>query len=145
MAVRDTIKAKWFWYCIFTLGCWGPWVLCSKLGSRDIPANGMEFLFAIGGVPVALAMLAGRGFGLEKSVKGITYGLIVGILSAVGQLALFAAFRSGGNTAVVTTATGLYPMVTVVLAVIFLRERLTRIQILGLAFAAAAFVIFSLA
>ncbi len=144
MAVRDTIRAKWFWYCIFTLGCWGPWVFCSKLGSRDIPANGMEFLFAIGGVPIALVMLAGRHFSVEKDIKGITYGLIVGILSAIGQLALFAAFRSGGNAAVIATATGLYPMVTVILAVIFLRERLTRTQIIGLGFAAVAFVIFSL-
>jgi drug/metabolite transporter (DMT)-like permease len=35
-------------------------------------------------------------------------------------------------------------MVTVVLAVLILRERLTWIQVVGLAFATAAFVLFSL-
>jgi EamA domain-containing membrane protein RarD len=59
-------------------------------------------------------------------------------------LALFAAYRSGGNTAVITTASGLYPLVTVGLAVVILGERLTRLQILGVGFATVAFVIFSL-
>jgi len=59
-------------------------------------------------------------------------------------MAFFAALRSGGNTSVVTTATGLYPMITVLLAVLVLRERLTAVQVVGLAFAAAAIIIFSL-
>jgi EamA domain-containing membrane protein RarD len=40
--------------------------------------------------------------------------------------------------------TSLYPIVTVVLAVIFLRERLTKLQMAGLGFAVIALVIFSL-
>jgi transporter family protein len=67
-----------------------------------------------------------------------------GLLSSVGNLALLAAFRSGGNTAVITTATSLYPMITVGLAILILRERLTKRQMLGIGFAAAAIVIFSL-
>jgi drug/metabolite transporter (DMT)-like permease len=58
-------------------------------------------------------------------------------------LAFFAAFRTGGNTSVITAATSLYPMITVALAVTILRERLTWLQIAGLGFAAAAFIIFS--
>jgi drug/metabolite transporter (DMT)-like permease len=38
----------------------------------------------------------------------------------------------------------MYPMVTVVLAVLILRERLNRYQSLGILFAIAAMVIFSL-
>ena len=56
----------------------------------------------------------------------------------------YAAYSTGGNTAVITTATGLYPMVSVLLAIIFLKERLTRVQVLGVLFAIAAMVIFSL-
>jgi EamA domain-containing membrane protein RarD len=38
----------------------------------------------------------------------------------------------------------MYPMVTVVLAVLILRERLNRFQMMGILFAIAAMVIFSL-
>jgi drug/metabolite transporter (DMT)-like permease len=82
-------------------------------------------------------------FRLERSPKGIVFGLTVGVLSAVGQLGLFAAFRYSPNASVVTVMTSLYPLVTVLLAVAFLRERLTKAQMVGLGFAAAAFVIFS--
>jgi bacterial/archaeal transporter family protein len=144
MAIQNALKSRWFWYSTFCVFSWGPWAIFSKLGSQEIPAPTMQYLFTLGGIPVAFFVLVMQRFRFEKNLKGILYGLAVGILSAIGQLALFAAYRSGGNTAVITTASGLYPLVTVVLAVIFLRERLTKVQLVGLGFATAAFVIFSL-
>jgi uncharacterized membrane protein len=67
-----------------------------------------------------------------------------GIFSGIGGMGLFTAYGSGGNTAVITTAGSLYPMVTVILAVLILREQLTRVQVVRLGFATAAFVLFSL-
>jgi len=93
---------------------------------------------------VALVLLLARRLKLENSPRGILYAVANGVLSGIGGLAFFAAFRSGGNTSVITAATSLYPMITVTLAVTVLRERLTWVQVLGLGFAAAAFVIFSL-
>ena len=117
--------------------------MLSKLGSNEIPAKGMQFLFTLGSIPIVLIVLARRGFKLERSRKGIIYGLTAGVFSAAGSLGFFAAFRSGGNASVITTATGMYPVVTVLLALIFLRERLTRVQVVGLGFATVAFFIFS--
>jgi uncharacterized membrane protein len=114
------------------------------MGSREIPADTMQFIFTFGTLPVALALLVARHFKLEKSRKGIFYAVSNGVLSGIGGLAFFAAFRSGGNTSVITAATSLYPMITVALAVTILRERLTWVQVLGLGFAAVAIVIFSL-
>lgn len=139
-----TLKAKWFWYSILCIVCWGAWALLSKLGSTEIPADSMQFLFTFGALPVALALLVARRLKLENSPRGIFYAVANGVLSGIGGLAFFAAFRSGGNTSVITAATSLYPMITVTLAVTILRERLTWVQLLGLGFAAAAFVIFSL-
>jgi uncharacterized membrane protein len=135
--------AGWFWWLLFCLACWGPYALLSKLGSNEISAGGMQFLFTLGSIPVVLAVLAKRGFKLEKSRKGIIYGLTAGLFSAAGSVGFFAAFRSGGNASVITTATGMYPVVTVLVALVFLRERLTWVQVVGLGFAVAAFFIFS--
>lgn len=67
-----------------------------------------------------------------------------GVLAGVGNAALAGAYRSGGNTSVITAATAMYPLITVLLAVTLLRERLSNLHKLGLVFAAAAFLIFSL-
>ena len=137
-------NAPWFWYSNICVLCWGGWALLSKLGSREIPPETMQFLFTIGTIPVCLALLIGRRGKLEKSPRGITFAILNGILSGIGGLALFAAYHTNGNTSLITVATALYPMITVLLAVTILRERFQLIQVLGLIFAAIAIVIFSL-
>lgn len=137
-------NAPWFWYSILCVLCWGGWALLSKLGSQEIPPETMQFLFTLGTIPVCLALLIGRGGKLEKSPRGITFAILNGILSGIGGLALFAAYHTNGNTSLITVATALYPMITVLLAVFILRERFQLIQVLGLVFAAIAIVIFSL-
>jgi uncharacterized membrane protein len=103
----------------------------------------MQFLFTFGFIPVAILVLVLNPLKFNKSLKGISYSIGNGVLSGIGGLALFAAYRRGGNTSVITVATGLYPLITVILAVMVLRERLTWMQVLGLGFAALAFIIFS--
>jgi drug/metabolite transporter (DMT)-like permease len=144
MPIPKAFKTRWFWYCILCVLLWGPYTMVSKLGSREIPAATMQFLFTLGSLPVAMLLLVTRRFKLEKDAKGITHATVTGVLSGIGGMGLFAAYGSGGNTSVVTTASSLYPMVTVVLAVLILRERLTWTQVLGLGFATAAFILFSL-
>jgi transporter family protein len=140
---QPALASKWFWYSILCVACWGGWTILAKLGSNQIPAEAAQFLFAWGMLPVAVVLLAGRRFRLEKNAKGIFYSLANGVLAAIGGWALFAAYRTGGNTSVITVLTAMYPLFTVILAVLVLRERLTKLHLLGLAFAAAAFVIFS--
>ena len=144
MALHDTLRARWFWYSMLCVLCWGGWALLSKLGSREIPPETMQFLFTIGTLPVCIVLLIARRFKLERSPKGIFYAILNGILAGVGGLALFAAYHTNSNTSLITSATALYPVITVLLAMTVLRERFRSIQVVGLIFAAIAFVIFSL-
>lgn len=141
MGMLNALKQKWFWFSICCVLCWGGWALVSKLGTNDISASGMQFIFAFGFIPVALLALVLKPVKFEKDLKGIAYGLGNGVLAGIGGLALFAAYRTGGSTSVITVATALYPMITVVLAFLILKERLTRLQIVGLGFAALAMII----
>ena len=104
----------------------------------------MQFLFTVGAVPVAIALLVAQRFRLEKSPKGIFYAVLNGVLSATGGLTLFAAYHTNGNTSVITASSALYPVITVVLAILVLREHFGVVQAVGLFFAAIAIVIFSL-
>lgn len=144
MVIPPVLRAKWLYHSILCVVFWGAWVLFSKLGSDEIRASAMQFLFAFGFIPVALLVLILKPVKFEKSVKGIAYSLGNGVLAGIGGLALFAAYRSGGNTSVITAATALYPLITVFLAILVLRERLTWLQVIGLGFAVVAIIIFSL-
>ena len=66
------------------------------------------------------------------------------LLLALGGIALFGAYRYGENASVVTAATSLYPFVTVIFAIMFLREKPNKLQLLGLCFAAVAIILLSL-
>jgi transporter family protein len=142
--VTATFTTKWFLYSVLCIVSWSGWTLFGKVASREIPATTLQFLFPFGCLPVMLPLLASRHFRLERCWKGIGCGIANGVLAGIGSLALFAAYQTGGNTSIITAATAMYPLISVVLAVSLLRERLTRLQALGLVFAAAAFVIFSM-
>jgi transporter family protein len=141
----SALTSKWFWYSILCVLCWGGWTILAKLGSKQIPAEAAQFLFAWGMLPVAVVLLAiaSRRFRLERNAKGIFYSVAGGVLAAIGGWALFAAYRTGGNTSVITVVTAMYPLFSVLLAMLVLRERLSWMHVIGLAFAAVAFVIFS--
>jgi bacterial/archaeal transporter family protein len=137
------LKEKWFWYSIASAFCWAGFAISARFGSKELPANTMQFVAAFGFLAFGIVLFATRKFRLEPNKRGAIYGTIAGVLLAAGGLALYAAYRDGSNTAVVTTATSLYPMFTVVLAVLFLHERTSRRQAVGIAFAVAAIVILS--
>jgi len=139
-----TLKEKWFWYSVASAFFWAGFSISARFGSNELPANMMQFVSAFGFLAFGIVLFATRGFRLEPSKKGAILGTIAGVLLGAGGLALYAAYRGGSNTAVVTTATSLYPMFTVVLAVLFLRERITARQSVGMLFAVAAIVILSL-
>ena len=141
MEIPGALKAKWFWYSVCCVFCWGTWAIVSKLGTNEISAAGMQFIFAFGFIPVAFLVLILKPLKFERNLKGIAYSMGNGVLAGIGGLALFAAYRTGGNTSVITVATALYPVITVVLAFVVLHERLTWVQLVGLGFAALAMVI----
>ncbi len=144
MRALTTFQAKWFWYSLISVICFGGWGLFGKLGSFEIPPKTLQFIVTFGLLPVAPALFVGRRVKVDNNVRGVVSALASGILSGIAGLAFYAAFRTGGNTSVITAAAALYPMVTVLLAVQVLGERLTGSQIVGLGFAALAIILLSI-
>ena len=69
---------------------------------------------------------------------------VSGVLLALGGICLYGAYRTGYNASTITAVTSLYPMITVLCATTFLREKLNWMQVVGLFFAAAAIFILSI-
>jgi transporter family protein len=80
---------------------------------------------------------------LDRNAGGIAYGLLSGIVTGLGTLGYYAALRDQ-DASVVTPVTGLFPVLTVLLAFVVLRERLNKVQMAGMLLALASIVILSI-
>jgi uncharacterized membrane protein len=140
----DTFKSRWFWYSILTVVGWAGWPILLKIGSIEIPERHVLFLQTTGMVPVALLLLLRGSLRGPQNRVGVVYSLLNGVITGVGILCLLVAYRSGGNTSVVAVTTSLYPLITFVLAVPLLREKITRTQVLGVILATISITIFAL-
>ena len=133
----------WLWYAVLCIFWWGLWGFLSKIGSVAASPLQMQILFTLGMVPVAVGMLVQMRWKLDRNRGGVTYGLFSGIATGLGTLGYYAALREQ-NASVVTPLTGVFPVLTVVLAFLVLRERLNKVQMGGMLLALAAIVILSI-
>jgi transporter family protein len=142
--------ALWLIWSLATIVLWGTWGLVSKIASAGVDAYANQLLYSVGVVPLlafaAWRVWKHRGESSERPEgrrMGVFWAFLTGILGGVGNLAFFQALVEGGKASVVAPVTALFPVVTVVLALIFLKERLGRAQWLGLALAFVAVYLLS--
>lgn len=136
----DAPRARWLGYSVLCLICFAAFAIVSRLGGRaGVPDPTMFFLFIGGSLPVGVGVWAWRRFRLERSPKGISCALAFGLLGGLGQWMFLRAYEAGpGDTAAITVVTGLYSVITVLLAVLLLRERLRPVHVLGISVALLA-------
>jgi bacterial/archaeal transporter family protein len=132
----------WFFYaCVATL-CWGVVGLLQKLGTNRISSRSLLVWLVVGfAAMLPLLWRDGALAGLGWRVSLI--GLLGGVANGLGSWALFEALERGAKASVAVPMTALYPLVTIVLARIFLAETLTFRQWVGIALAVAGGVMLS--
>src|ERR1700730_3884063 len=133
----------WLWYALLCIFWWGLWGFLSKIGSVAASPLQMQILFTLGVLAVALGMLLQMRWKVDRNRGGVAYGLLCGVATGLGTLGYFAALREQ-NASVVTPLTGVFPVLTVVLAFVVLRERLNKVQMGGMLLALASIVILSM-
>jgi len=139
---------KWLLWSLATILLWGTWGLVSKIASGGMDAYLNQLLYTVGLFPLMVFVgwtvsKRSAGEAREGRNRGIFWAFLTGILGGLGNLAFFQALVKGGTASVVAPVTALFPVVTVLLAVVFLRERLGRVQWLGLALAFVAIYLLS--
>ena len=134
---------EWFLPSLFTLVLWGIWGFFPKLATNYLPPKSVFIYQAIGNLIVIFSVLVSVNFRPEVSGRGITFALLAGLAAALGTVFFLSAIDKG-KVSVVVTITALYPLVTLLLSAIFLKESLTLKQGLGVLFSLAALLLFSL-
>ena len=146
--VRQARLPKWLLWSLITIVLWGTWGLVSKVASAGMDAYVNQLLYTAGLAPllvfVALTVhKRGSQDPRENRAMGVFWAFFTGILGGVGNFFFFQAMVVGGKASVVAPVTALFPMITVLLALIFLHERLGRVQWAGLALAFVAIYLLS--
>ena len=133
---------SWVIFAILALLVWGFWGFFPKLATNYISPRSVLVYEVIGAIIVGMAVLFLVNFKPEVNAKGITFAILTGIAGTLG--ALFFIFAvSRGETSVVVTTTALYPLITIILTFLILKEPITIKQGVGMIFAFAAMMLLS--
>jgi transporter family protein len=134
----------WLAYSLLTLLLWGAWGAVSKIISTRVDAYTNQILFTMGLLPlIPFVLHSPRVNSGRHRFSGAAWAFLTGILGGVGNIAFFHALTIGGQASIVVPATALFPVVTVILAVTVLRERISLLQWLGLGLALGAIYLLS--
>jgi transporter family protein len=135
---------RWLSFSLITIALFGVWGFVSTVITKEVEPLTVQVLSTIGLLPVALVL--GFSQNLRKGTNfgaGITLATLTGVLGGSGNVALYKALQIGGEGSVIVPLTGMYPLVTVIMARFLLKERLNRIQTLGIGLALVAICLFS--
>jgi drug/metabolite transporter (DMT)-like permease len=119
----------WTFVAVISWGCWA--VLYGVIGETVSPMQS-QALSTIGLVPIMVVLMRTEIVRTcPKFDSGSLFALGAGILTCIGNIAYYAVLNSGARALTIVPLTGLYPLVTVLLALIVLKESLNKIQISG--------------
>ena len=143
------MQISWFTLSLGALLTWGVWGVFGKIASAHLDGRSLFFYQLVTGIVVVLVAFAATGFRPQwhaadgALTPGIKWAVATGVVSALGQILYFMALGKG-KASIVVLMTGLYPVVTILLAFLVLRETITLAQGAGIGLAIASMVLLSL-
>jgi drug/metabolite transporter (DMT)-like permease len=102
-------------------------------------------LSTVGLLPLVAALaLTKESPAIGNRRRGIVLAFGSGLVSCLGNIPFYAALAGDSKAVTVVPLSSLYPLVTVLLAVVLLKERLNRIQVCGVVLSLAAIYLLNL-
>ena len=134
----------WLGFAILALVLWGATGVTQKLSTNRISSERsfLWFCWAMVALSAIVLLLARPHWGVGRIV--VISSIAGGLLNGLGAWTSFRALESGGKASIVISLISLYPLLTVLLAVVLLGERLTWMQSAGAVTAIAAAILLSL-
>ena len=142
-APAKTKSHSWLTYALITTVFWGVWGALIELPEKNgFPATLGYVVWALTMIPAALVALFINKWKLETDKRSVFWGCLAGLLGAAGQLVLFFTLRIA-PAYLVFPLLSLTPVVTILMAVFFLKERTGRLGWLGIGVAVIAILLLS--
>jgi drug/metabolite transporter (DMT)-like permease len=117
----------WLSYALVTTIFWGVWGAFIEIPEKaGFPATLGYVVWSVTMIPCAVFALYKIKWKPETNFRSIFLGSATGFLGAGGQLLLFQALREG-PAYIVFPIISLYPVLTIILSIVFLKER-TRLK-----------------
>jgi drug/metabolite transporter (DMT)-like permease len=136
---------KWLFFCLLSLPINGVWAMTMSPASKLMSPVLMQVLMTAGYLPAILVYLLSPGFRRGTNPwLGAAFGFSAGLMACFANVATAAAMKEGGEASTVTTLTSMYPLITVMVARILLRERPNGVQWLGVALALGALFLYNM-
>ena len=127
----------WLLYSLLTVVTWGVWGIFSKLASNYAKPRQVLIFQTAGIIVSGLVALVAENSRIEWDVRGFAWSALGGFFACLGFLAFFTALEQGPTSSVVSLS-AIYPLVTVVLSIVFLHEKLSTRQSVGIILALVA-------
>lgn len=116
-------KRLWLFYAMITTIFWGVWGAFIEIPEKSgFPATLGYVVWSLTMIPCSVFALSRVNWKLDHDKRSVVLGSAVGLLGAGGQLLLFQALRQG-PAYIVFPIISLYPVLTIFLSLVFLRER----------------------
>jgi uncharacterized membrane protein len=132
----------WMFFSLIAVALWGIVGLLQKLGTNRISADSLLVWLMVGYLLLLPWLIWDADF-TNLAATQFTVGVLAGVTNGLGAWFLFAALEKGAKASIAVPLTALNPLVTILLALVFLVERLTAIQAIGVALAIIAGVLIS--
>lgn len=130
---------RWLAYTLSATAIWGVWGLVSAAVARDVPPLATQMVSTLGVVPAALVLFLSPRWKQGSNLKlGIWLAALTSLSGTAGNLCMLRALSLGGPVSIVLPVAGMFSLVTAMMAMLFLRERVNRVQMAGFVLAAAA-------
>ena len=134
----------WLGFAILALVLWGITGVTQKLATNRITSERSFLWFCWAMVALSVAVWVSVPMHWQLGRLAVICAIAGGALNGLGAWTSFRALESGGKASIVISLVSLYPLLTVVLAILLLGERLTSIQTGGALTAIAAAILLSI-
>lgn len=133
----------WLIFAMIALVFWGITGVTQKLSTNAISTELSFLWFGVAMVALALIVLPVVVPHWHLAAKDFWLAVVGGTLNSLGAYTSFAALEKGGKASIVIPLCYLYPLLSIVLAIVFLHETLTRPQMVGIILALVAAILLS--
>ena len=123
------LERKYLAICFVTVGFWGLWAVLTKLTLEDMDPLLFLGLYGVVIIPATLIYYMYRGLRIREVIPKWSVPLMIAIMaSEVVNIAFFAEINAidQGPASIVFPLVAASPFVVIILAFLFLKERLTR-------------------